>query len=587
MCGMFGSVSCGAKGAEIVVAGLKYLEYRGYDSWGVAVADGDKVVCEKAVGSIAQAKTLLPASTAALGHTRWATHGGVTLANAHPHLDCTGRLALTHNGIVENYRELRALLRHRHVFQSETDSEVLVHLLEEVLDDNQDLVAALIEVFQQVDGLSAVAVLDAKQSRVAVAKNGPPLALGLAPDASYLASDAQALFDWSRQIIFLEDGQAASLSPGHIQIYDMTSGSVVTPRVRTIRQSVRKSGLDGYRHFMEKEIREQPQVLHEIAKRKAYDASALSSMLDAADQVYLIGCGTAHHAALSGRYMLAEMGHKSVSAAVASEMSLVYPLLDSRSLVVALSQSGETIDLLEAVRCAQQHGAKVAAIVNAEGSTLDRMADLSLLLECGPERCVLATKSYTAKLALLHLTACALGGDVTRGAQELVDASIRLASLLDQPAWTEAIQETAGRLVDQEHLFILGRHHNYPLALEAALKIKESTYLHAEGFASGELKHGVIALVAPGTPCMVLAPDSVFRSEALAAAAEVHARGAFTIGLSPHTEEEFDVTLPISGGASSPYEIALTTQCIAYELALLRQCDPDKPRNLAKSVTVK
>jgi glutamine---fructose-6-phosphate transaminase (isomerizing) len=587
MCGIFGSVSLHGYEAALVVSGLKYLEYRGYDSWGVAVANGDKVVCEKALGSIAQAKTCLPASKAALGHTRWATHGGVTLANAHPHVDCTGRLALTHNGIVENHRELLARLQHVHDFQSDTDSEVLVHLLEEALEQRPDLIGALIDIFHQIKGLSAVAVLDAQQNQVAVAKNGSPLALAVTPDASYLASDAQALFDWSRQIIFLEDGQAASLSPGSMQIYDMSSGLVVSPRVRTMNRATQVSDLGSYSHFMQKEIDEQPRVLVDIARGKTHAVVALADMLCEADQVYLIGCGTAHHAALAGRYMLAELAHKNVTTALASEMRLIYPMLNERSLVIALSQSGETIDVLEAVRGSKLQGAKVAAIVNVEGSTLDRMADFSINLGCGPERCVLATKSYTAKLAVLHLISRALGGDVLQGAREVLDASHCVESLVRQPTWIETIRDTARQVADEQHMFILGRHRNYPLALEAALKIKESTYVHAEGFAAGELKHGVIALVESGTPCIVLAPDEDFRSEILAAAAEVHARGALTIGLSTQPEKEFDITLPLSGGTSSPYEIAVTAQCFAYELALLRQCDPDKPRNLAKSVTVK
>jgi glutamine---fructose-6-phosphate transaminase (isomerizing) len=587
VCGIFGSVSLRGYEAAIVVSGLKYLEYRGYDSWGVAVAHRDQVVCEKAVGSISQAQTSLPASRATLGHTRWATHGGVTRANAHPHVDCTGSLALTHNGIVENYQELRAQLRQSHDFQSETDSEVLVHLLEEALEQRSDLIGALIDIFPRIKGLSAVAVLDAQRNQVVVAKNGSPLALAVTPDASYLSSDAQALFDWSRQIIFLEDGQAASLSPGCIQIYDMSSGLAVSPKARTMRRHTSRADPGSYRYFMQKEIDEQPRVLRDIAMTKVHAALALADMLHEADQVYLIGCGTAHHAALSGRYMLAELGHKNVYTAVASEMHLVFPMLDERSLVIALSQSGETIDVLEAVRSAKQQGAKVAAIVNVEGSTLDRIADLSIHLECGPERCVLATKSYTAKLAVLHLTARALRGDVLQGTQELLDASCCVESLLSQPTWIETIRDTARQVTDQRHMFVLGRHRNYPLALEAALKIKEATYLHAEGFAAGELKHGVIALVESGTPCIILAPDNDFRAEALAAAAEVHARGALTIGLSPQAEKEFDIALPLSGGAASSYEIAATTQYLAYELALLRHCDPDKPRNLAKSVTVK
>lgn len=587
MCGIFGFVAGRDRDASSVLEGLRYLEYRGYDSWGVAVSREGKVECDKAVGQIAHARTELPPSSAALGHTRWATHGGVTPANAHPHVACDNRFALIHNGIVENYQELGSRLRRHHRFLSQTDTEVLVHLLEEALEEQPDLPCALLDVFRQVEGLSAVAVLDAVTGQVAVAKNGSPLVLGWGADAAYLASDPIALLEHTRKITFLEDGQAAALSSDGIRVYDVKTGSPLTPEVRDVTWDTRQAGLDGFSHFMAKEIHEQPRILLEIADRKVGEAHKLAAMIDAARDVYLIGCGTAYHAASSGRYMLAEFGGRHTTAAAASEMSLIYPLLGPESLVIALSQSGETIDVLDAVRAARERGAKVAALVNAEGSALDRCADLSILLRCGPERCVLATKSYTAKLAVLQLTARALAGEVERGASELRDASHRLASLLDRETVEGTIRDTARVIGDHQHLFVLGRHRNYPLALEAALKIKEVSYMHAEGFASGELKHGVIALVTNGTPCVILAPDVDFRKEALAAAAEVHARGARTIGLSPRPEAEFDVTLPLSGGTSAPYEIAGISQVLAYELALLRGCDPDKPRNLAKSVTVK
>ena len=587
MCGIFGFVAASERDASTVLEGLQYLEYRGYDSWGIAVAGEDTVLLDKSVGQIAGATTDLPPSRTALGHTRWATHGGVTRANAHPHVDCSGRFALIHNGIVENYQELGASLREGHHFLSQTDTEVLVHLLEEQLEGEPDLLLALLHVFREVEGLSAVAVLDSHTGQVAVAKNGSPLVLGWGGDASYLASDPIALLDYTRKVTFLEDNQAAALSVDGIRLYDVKTGAPITAEVREVTWDTRRAGLDGYSHFMAKEIHEQPRILREIAEGKQADAKALAAMIRAASDVYLIGCGTAYHACMSGRYMLSELAGQNTHVAPASEMSLMQPLLGPNSLVIALSQSGETIDVLDAVRCARERGAKVAALVNAEGSSLDRFADLSILLGCGPERCVLATKSYTAKLGVLHLTARALAGNVARGAGDLREASVRLQTLLDREGVEGTIRETAQTIGDHQHLFLLGRHRNYPLALEAALKIKEVSYLHAEGFAAGELKHGVIALISNGTPCIMLAPDEDFRRETLAAASEVHARGACTIGLSPRAEPEFDITLPLSGSTSAPYEIAATTQLLAYELALLRGCDPDKPRNLAKSVTVK
>lgn len=587
MCGIFGFVSTTDRDPSAVLEGLKYLEYRGYDSWGIAVADGGAIRAEKEVGPISGATTRLPSSRAALGHTRWATHGGVTQKNAHPHLDCTGRFALIHNGIVENYQELGSRLRLDHRFLSQTDTEVLAHLLEEELQHQEHVLEALLAVFRQVEGLSAVAVLDAQTGTIAVAKNGSPLALGWGTDQALLASDPIALLDHTRQITFLEDGQAAILTASGMQVHEVGTGDRVDPVVREVTWDTRRAGLDGYAHFMAKEIHEQPRVLRHLAETKSDEVTALAGMIQSARDVYLIGCGTAHHAALSGRYFLAEQGGRMSTTAVASEMSLVFPLLSRDSLVIAFSQSGETVDVLEAVRQARERGAKIAALTNGEGSALDRFADLSVHLECGPERCVLATKSYTAMLALMQMTARALAGEPDRGADEIRDSGFRVDWVLDAEHSSAKIADTARRIGDHQHMFLLGRHRNFPLALEAALKIKEVTYLHAEGFASGELKHGVIALITPGTPCLILAPDDDFRRESLAAAAEVRARGAFTVGFSPTDESEFDVTLPLSGNCSSAYEISVTAQLLAYELALLRGCDPDKPRNLAKSVTVK
>jgi glucosamine--fructose-6-phosphate aminotransferase (isomerizing) len=587
MCGIFGFVAGTERDPGLVLDGLRYLEYRGYDSWGVAASANGTVDVRKAVGKIADARSDLSPSRVALGHTRWATHGGVTRANAHPHSDCRQRLALIHNGIIENHEELASRLRSHHQFLSQTDTEVLVHLMEEELEEDSDLLRALLNVFRQVQGLSAVAVLDAVTGQVAVAKNGSPLVLGWGADAAYLASDPIALLDHTRQVTFLDDGQAAALSPDGIRIYDVVSGADVKPDVRTVTWDARRAGLDGYQHYMAKEIHEQPRILREIAAGKQDMVQVLADHIAAAKQTYLIGCGTAHHAAMSGRYMLAETGGVAATSAMASEMSLVMPTLGEDSLVIALSQSGETVDVLEAVRAAKERGATVAALVNAEGSALDRMADVSILLNCGPERCVLATKSYTAKLAVLQLTACALAGSIEHGVEAISEASYRIESLLEREAVQRTVAETARMIADEQHLFVLGKHRNYPLALEAALKIKEVSYMHAEGFAAGELKHGVIALVTNGTPCVILAPDGDFRSEALAAAAQVRARGALTIGLSSRPESVFDITLPVCGTSSASYEIAVISQLLAYELALLRGCDPDKPRNLAKSVTVK
>jgi glucosamine--fructose-6-phosphate aminotransferase (isomerizing) len=455
------------------------------------------------------------------------------------------------------------------------------------VESEENLLQALLVVFQQVQGLSAVAVLDAQSGQIVAAKNGSPLVLGWGADASFIASDPIALLDHTREVTFVDDGQAAWLTPDGMSLHAIAGGRRLRPEVRRVNWDADRAGLNGYPHFMLKEINEQPAVLRQIAQEAPGNVQQLAAAIRGARNVVLTGCGTAYHAAMSARYMLAEIAGVSTSVAMASEMSPLLPAMGDGTLLIAFSQSGETIDVLEAARLARGAGAEIAAVVNAEGSALHRLADLSVVLGCGPERCVLATKSYTAKLAIMLATTCALAGASDSGADHLRRASLQLEAMLERERVGGAIREIASRVAADQHLFVLGRDRNYPLALEAALKIKEVTYMHAEGFASGELKHGVIALVTSGTPVLVLAPDDHFRREILAAAAEVRARGALTIGLSPRDEPEFGEHLPIAGGTSAPFEIAAATQLLAYEIARLRGCDPDKPRNLAKSVTVK
>lgn len=583
MCGIFGFVSSRERPAAIVLAALRDLEYRGYDSWGVAVDTGGELAIRKEVGPVSRAAVDLPAGRAALGHTRWATHGGVTEANAHPHLDCTGRFALIHNGIVENHRALAARLGEGHHFRSQTDSEVLVHCLEERL-RGAGLLPALLAVIREVQGLSAVAVLDRATGQIVAAKNGSPLAVGWGDDALYLSSDAAALGPHAVEVAFLEDGQAVSLTAEGVYGYDIGSGRAAKLRRRRAAWGVERDLLGGNPDYMTKEIREQPEVLRRLAADPG--PQALAAAIAAARDVVLIGCGTAHHAALSGRAMLAAQG-RVAQTAMASEIEAVAPALGADSLVVALSQSGETIDVLEAARAARERGSRVAAVVNVPGSSLDRLADVSVHLNCGPERCVLATKSYTAKLAVLQIAAAGASGSSTAGRAGVGAAAEAVARILDGEDLGHEIRRAAEQVASAQHLFILGRGAYYPAALEAALKIKEVSYLHAEGFPSGELKHGVIALVTHGTPVIILAPEGAGRKEALAAAAEVKARGALTIGISPTPEPEFDLTLPAGAAPAAIYEIAVAAQLLAYHLAVLRGCDPDKPRNLAKSVTVK
>ncbi|MDQ6673894.1 MAG: glutamine--fructose-6-phosphate transaminase (isomerizing) [Chloroflexota bacterium] len=599
MCGIFGYVGTRDQAAQVVLAGLKKLDYRGYDSWGIATRRNGhapaSLLVDKRVGKIGQATTSLPGSHTALGHTRWATHGGVTEANAHPHIDCHGRVAVIHNGIVENHEELRCeLLLRGHTFRSATDSEVLAHMMEDELartdlrPSGERILHALVRVFGRLEGLNAVGVLDRREQCIAVAKNGSPLVLGWGTDGNYLASDSSALLEHTQRLTFLQDGQAALVMASEVSVYDMTTGDRLTDvEIVDVEWQEEQADLQGQPHYMAKEIHEQPRVLRRVAAECAVGAQALADMIDSAGTVHLVGCGSASHAARAGEYLLSRIAHHQVTTVVGSEFSHLAHLLDHRSLVVGLSQSGETIDLLDAMKTARSRGARVTALVNVEGSSLFRLVEQPLLLRAGPERCVLATKSFTAKVGVLLMAAYAAGGAPELGRQLVECAADEIEAFLSDGR-ADQMRAIAERIYRRDHLYVIGRGPSYPLALEAALKIKEVSYIHAEGFAGGELKHGVIALIEEGTPCLVLAPrDETFRAIE-SAAQEVKARGGYIIGISPNPSGAWDEHIPVADvGDAAALVNAIPPQLLAYHLALWRGLDPDKPRNLAKSVTVR
>jgi glucosamine--fructose-6-phosphate aminotransferase (isomerizing) len=592
MCGIFGYVGARTDASALVLHGLKQLEYRGYDSWGIAVPHDGAIMVEKRTGKIGQAETTLPASSIGLGHTRWATHGGVTDENAHPHLDCAGRLAIIHNGIVQNHRELRRELQDAgHTFRSETDTEVVAHLLEEeserLGESPELLVQALMTAFRRLEGLNAIAALDVRSGCLAAAKNGSPLTLGWANEGMLLASDYSAILEHTRRMTFLDENQAALLTPDGIAIYDAGTGLRLPPEVVEVEWSAEQAELHGFPDFMSKEIHEQPHVLRRIAREKRADAERLAALIREADETHMVGCGTAAHAAMAGQYLLARVAGRRAFYANGSELAYMERFFKPGALAIALSQSGETIDVIDSVRGARERGAALAAVVNVEGSTLYRLADHAVLLGAGPERCVLATKSLTAKLAVLLLTVYALEGRIEEAADLLERAAAEIEAMLSD--WRrDYVRQIAERIYRQEHLYVIGRGPSYPMALEAALKVKEVSYVHAEGFAGGELKHGVIALIEPGTPCLVLAPNDETRDDILSGAMEVRARGGTIIGIGPRHDEAFDFHVPHADlGEASGIVQAVPAQLLGYYLALLRGHDPDKPRNLAKSVTVK
>lgn len=552
MCGIFGVVGNKADAAEVVLSGLTKLEYRGYDSWGIAVKKNDGLVRERHIGKIGGAITQLPASTIGLGHTRWATHGGVTEGNAHPHFDCRDKLCLVHNGIVENFLELKQKLK-GHRFLSETDTEVAVHLFED---------RGFFQGFKKIIGMNAFILLDSVKDQLLAVKNGSPLTIGLGKNANYIASDVWALLEHTNKVIFMEDNQAAIITRDKVELFDVKTGRKIKPKITELNWQAEQSRLGKFHHYTEKEIYDQPKVLDNLSRLFLPGVKFNA-------KTFILGCGTASYAAAFTDYLFDTAG-TDTEAVVGSEFSKYERLLQPGQTMILFSQSGETIDVIEAVDLARKKGLKIIGITNVLGSTLYRKSNVKILLGAGQEVAVASTKAFTAMLAVALLL----------NKKPLGQTAESVRRLLTGPA-RQQIKQLTTKLKDSEHIFVVGRGLNYPIALEAALKIKEVSYIHAEAYAAGELKHGPIALIDQGTPCLVF-------GDAINSAYEMKARGGLIIGIGPKADKVFDIYLPVPDLAeASAIPMIVIAQLLAYDLAVARGLDPDKPRNLAKSVTVK
>jgi glucosamine--fructose-6-phosphate aminotransferase (isomerizing) len=587
MCGIFGYTGNKTNAANIILDGLKGLEYRGYDSWGIAIKVGDTIKSEKHVGKIGEAQTSLPTSSIGIGHTRWATHGGVTVENTHPHTDCKKQVAVLHNGIVENFQELKEVLqKNGHKFVSETDTEVIAHLIEENL-KTKSFVDSVKDAFNSLKGLNAIVALYTKSSQIIAAKTGSPLILGIGENELFVASDASEIIKHTRQIIFLEDKQMAVLDK-KITLFSLPTGEEIKPKINVLDWQFEKVEKGNFKHYILKEIYEEPRVIENIALNHLDEVNNLAKMISNAQGTFLLGCGTASYAALASVYLFSSIAKKHVNFSIGSEFKYLEDYLTPDSLLIPISQSGETIDVVEPVEKAKKKGVNVAAITNVLGSTLYRQADFKFLLNAGVEKAVIATKSFIAMISVLLLTAYTLAKKQEEGVEILKNASINTSQILNDKT-TAQIKKLAKKLAKKEHIYVLGRGISYAAALEATLKIKETACVHAEGFAGGELKHGVISLIDKGTPCIIIAPNDDTFDEIVSNAQEVKARGAFIIGIGPKNNQVFDEfiqTADIKEATIIPQIVI--SQILGYELALVRGIpDPDKPRNLAKSVTVK
>lgn len=594
MCGIFGYVGGRTDAAHVVFEGLKALEYRGYDSWGVAAVasrpglERGTITVKKKIGKIGDANVAdMPASSFAFGHTRWATHGGVTQVNAHPHLDCTGRIALIHNGIFENYESVkRTLERKQHRFISETDTEVIVHLIEEY-GKTMPLIKAVQIAFNQMEGLNAIIALDLVDGCLIAARNGSPLVVGFGDGENFLASDAAALLPYTKKVYFLEDNEMAIIGKRGVLFFDAKTGTRIKPTVINLTWSVTETLLGKYPNFMLKEIHEQPRIVAEIASSGSSSIQKMATEIGGSFGTYMVGCGTAAHAAIAGQYLFSKIAKRHVNWAIGSEFGYHLDFLTEKSVVLAISQSGETIDILESVKKAQSRGAKIVALVNVLGSSLYRMADTRIMIGAGPEKSVASTKAFAGMLSHLLLLAFAISGKLKEG-QEMVAKAAAIAEMVLSPEGTKEIEDIAKKLKESEHLYVIGRGLSYPASLETALKIKEISYIHAEGMAAGELKHGTLALVTAGTPVVAFLPNDETYGANLAGAMEMKARGAFVIGVSYKAHEVFDEYIHVEdAGEATIIPNVIVGQLLAYYLTIALGLDPDKPRNLAKSVTVK
>jgi len=608
MCGIVGFVGH-QDAVPILIGGLARLEYRGYDSAGVAILQGNKIEVRRSVGKLVNLQKSLDEKaikgTVGIGHTRWATHGKPSEQNAHPHR--SRACVLVHNGIIENYQPLKQQLeRDGYKFESETDTEVMAHLIDKYVHKGHNLADSVRAAIKDVRGSYAIAVISEKEPGTLVAaRSGCPLVVGRSKQASFVASDVMAMLAHTRDVTYLEEGDIAVVTSTDVHLTD-ADGRVVSRKPTHITWDASAAEKSGFPHFMLKEIHEQPQaILDTMRGRYSYEAGEADlpdiglspKQFAEVGRIWIVACGTSWHAGLVGKYLLEEMVHAPVQVDIASEFRYRDPLVEKGDLFITISQSGETADTLAAAREAKGKGAHVVSIVNVVGSTLARESDGVLYTHCGPEIGVASTKAFTAQLTALYLLALHLAR--VRNVMSVADGKAWLDRLVRLPVLVEHVLNREAEIVaiakryhKKRNFLYLGRGINYPIALEGALKLKEISYIHAEGYAAGEMKHGPIALIDKDMPVIVLAPKDRLYEKTVSNLMEVKARHAPVIALVAEGERELGktadavFTIPDTHPLISPILFTIPLQLLAYHIAVLRGADVDQPRNLAKSVTV-
>jgi glucosamine--fructose-6-phosphate aminotransferase (isomerizing) len=601
LCGITGYIG-EKQAAPLLLDGLKRLEYRGYDSAGIAtVSDG--LSLKKDQGKIDDIHQKLDLSdmpgSLGVGHTRWATHGRPSRPNAHPHLDSTDRIAVVHNGIIENYAELRQFLAEKgYKFKSQTDTEVVPHLISYFMQQGAGFEDAIRRAVERLEGSYALAIVcaDEKDKLVAVRKESP-LIVGLGDGENFIASDIPAILPHTKRVIILEDGEMVVLSASQAVIKRADSGAIVEREPTEVAWSLEMAEKRGYPHFMLKEIHEQPKAIQDTLRAPKAEISKLAKMLSEAKHIYLIACGTSYHAALVGKYALAKLAGISAEAVISSEFQESC-IPEEGSVALAITQSGETADTLKAVKVARESGAKIACLTNIVGSSITRESDLTCLIYAGPEIGVAATKTFTSQVAYLLSLAVQLGRERERiSPDEFEDLNSELQKLPDVVSEIikkvePQIKEIAGRYKDVQNAYFIARGIGFPTVMEGSLKLKEIAYIHSMAYPAGELKHGPLALIGKEVPVVAAVTPGPARGRMLGNVEEVRARGATVIALAPEGDAEVKkhvselIQVPKTPELLTPVTYTPLLQLFAYYLAVQRSHDPDKPRHLAKSVTV-
>lgn len=610
MCGIVGYTGH-REATPVLLQGLKRLEYRGYDSAGIAVKNGTHFAIERAEGKLENLVDKVahktPIGHLGIGHTRWATHGKPSENNAHPHR--AGRVVLVHNGIIENYLELKKLLKHGgKELKSETDTEIVCHLIQKHLNDGLEFFEAFRKSLTELEGTYSLVVMDLETpDQLYFAKKGSPLIIGVGKGEYFVASDIPALLPFTKEVIFLEDGECAQANPDSLTVYNK-SGKVVKKTVRTVEWSAEMAEKGGYKHFMLKEIMEQPRVVGETLLGRIEKGAEKITLTDIEklfkgkkfppfERLYMVACGTSWHAAMAGKYYMEAIAKIPASVDMASEFRYREPFVDKKTLLLVISQSGETADTLACVQDARKKGAKVISICNVIDSSITRASHATLYTRAGPEIGVASTKAFTTQLTVLLLLALYFGKlngwlkpfYIKRAVKQLSLLSTLMEQVL---AGSSKMEQVAKDLGSARDVYYIARGVHYPIALEGALKLKEISYIHAEGYSAGEMKHGPIALLEPGTPVVALAPQDRVCGKMISNIEEVKARGAKVCVIATEGDDRFEgkcdhvVYIPRSEWYLTPILVSLPLQLLAYYVADAKGTDVDQPRNLAKSVTV-